>query len=772
MRAWWGALLIAVCLAGTPARPGVAEVPELLLLDVRINSQTVDGVVRAYRFADGRVALPVDVWTEARLRPAGRRVGLPNGHDGYLLQAVRGMTFVLNRTTMTLEMIAPAAAFEASAFDLGRGGAPPPTPAAPGAYVNYDVTGTHGAAGASNYGGFVEAVAFNHWGSAVTGTALRDDRGALVTSRTETFFERDTPGSMEALVLGDSISSDGGWSRPARYGGIRFARDFLLRPGYITFPLPTLTGSAVLPSVVDILVNGQRQGSGPPLVPGPFTLNNVPLVTGAGDINLVVRDIRGAETVFTQSFYTAPRLLETGLSDFSLEAGSLRRNFGLDSNAYGPSFAASTYRYGINESLTRETRVELQKDRFAGGVEFDGLIESYASYRAAAGGSGSGGEHGGHYLFGLERTTPHGGASLQFDRFDPGYSAFGALPGESRPRQQISAGVGVKLSARIAAAANYLTQSSWNAAPFRSAALNVNFSLPGNLYMGAYAVDRLGASGGWSGALTLLIPLSAQRIATVGVVRDPAGRLVDAVEEQQALPQGPGVGWRLRASDDAGQRAQASVAYNMNAGGVTADLNQGAGTDAVRVGARGSVGLLQGLPFASRYIGDGSFAVVKVGDVADVPVYRSNQLVATTNARGVALVPFLLPYQANQISIDSERLPLNVEVRDVVESPVPYARSGVFVDFAAVRSRNAMVILRQADGDWVPAGARVSLSETAEQFLVGLRGEVYVMGVKDQNSLTVQWNEHACVVPLTVPATSTQGDDPRIGPLTCVARHE
>jgi outer membrane usher protein FimD/PapC len=83
-----------------------------------------------------------------------------------------------------------------------------------------------------------------------------------------------------------------------------------------------------------------------------------------------------------------------------------------------------------------------------------------------------------------------------------------------------------------------------------------------------------------------------------------------------------------------------------------------------------------------------------------------------------------------------------------------------------------MVILRQADGAWVPAGALVTMGENGEQFLVGLRGEVYVMGVKDQNSLSVQWKDHSCVVPLTAPAISAQGDDPRIGPLTCVARHD
>jgi outer membrane usher protein FimD/PapC len=62
--------------------------------------------------------------------------------------------------------------------------------------------------------------------------------------------------------------------------------------------------------------------------PGPFQLTNVPIVTGAGQMQLVVRDLLGRETVISQSYCIAPVLLAPGVTDFSFEAGALRENYG------------------------------------------------------------------------------------------------------------------------------------------------------------------------------------------------------------------------------------------------------------------------------------------------------------------------------------------------------------------------------------------------------------------------------------------------------------
>ncbi|KYB45530.1 hypothetical protein AB664_06960 [Brucella anthropi] len=61
-------------------------------------------------------------------------------------------------------------------------------------------------------------------------------------------------------------------------------------------PLPELSGSAAVPSTVDVYVdNAQRASRSVPS--GPFSITNLPIVTGSGMARLVVRDALGRETV-------------------------------------------------------------------------------------------------------------------------------------------------------------------------------------------------------------------------------------------------------------------------------------------------------------------------------------------------------------------------------------------------------------------------------------------------------------------------------------------
>jgi len=741
-----------------------AKTGQTLLLDVTINTRKLAGVIRVEKLADDRLVLPVEAWLEARLRPAGKKLALPDGYEGYALDAVPGLQYKLDSGRLGLDITAPAEAFEANTLDEGRGGESPPNHAPPGFYFNHTLTGTRFGDSRLSYGAFLEGVAFNGWGSLVISGVARGNSDQSELIRTDTYWQKDLPGPMETLVLGDTIGSGGAWSRPARFGGIRWARNFSLQPGYITFPMPSLSGSAALPSTIDVLVNNQHRQS-QTVEPGPFDLTNIPVGTGAGQINLVVRDLLGVETLVTQSYYTSPRLLAKGLSDFSFEAGALRENFGSQSNDYNSVFAAGTWRQGLNDTLTGEARLELQQHRQATGIEIAGLLGHFGVARAAAAYARTGGEQGGHYVLGLERTSLYGSGSLQGELFDRGYAQFALLPNEIRPRDRFIAGYSMPLFLGASAGISYTSQSSWDGDRFQLAAANLNLSLPGNMYLSAYASKQMDQDNGWSGGLNITVPLGALRSASASSTRDTNGHFINALQASQSVSQGPGLGWRLRASDDPHQQLQGGSTLNTNYGQLNADANLGKDGTALRLGANGSIGWLQGLPFATRNIGLGSFAVVKVGDIKDVPVYRSNQIAATTNSSGLALVPDLLPYQKNQITIEPGELPFDVEIKGVKELAVPYARSGMFVEFPVRRSRNALVVLLQPNGTPVPVGARVTTSPSGMAFIVAKRGQVYLTDLTTDNRIVVQWRDGRCDLAITLVADGPA--EPRIGPLTC-----
>lgn len=755
--------------AGKNAGPDT-EVRETLLVELTVNDQPMSGIVRAERLADGRLALPLDAWRMAGLRPLGDTLGLPDGERGYALEAVANLEYRIDRARLVLALIVPAAAFDAASYSLGGAQRPRINAATAGLYVNYSLAATRQQTGGGSFGGLIETVIFSGAGSLVAGAAVRGDGQGPRVVRTDTYWRRDWPAEMKSLVLGDTVGGDGGWSRPARFGGIRYGRDFALSPGFISYPLPSVSGSAALPSTIDVLVNNQRQSSAN-VKAGAFDLTNVPVVSGAGEINLVVRDLRGVETVLAQGYYMSPLLLAAGLSDFSFEAGALRSNYGSAADRYGPRFAAGVYRYGLTPGLTVSGRAELQGTRQATGMEATGLLDTIAVARGAfalshSDADGAQGRNGTRWLAALERVSHNGGGVLQWEHFSDGFVQFGAVAGELRPKARLQANLGIALGAGKSAGMSYIRQTNWAGERFTLAGANLGFTLARNVHLSAYVSQQIDSGTGWSGGLNLIVPTGNQNTVVATSNRDRHGKLVDSIQLGHMAPPGEGWGWNVRASDLASQRALAGVTLNTDVGRFTADASLGADVNAARIGADGSAGWFEGLPFATRRIDQGAFAVVRVGDLAGVPVMRSNQVVAVTNRRGLALVPGLLPYQTNFLTVDPDQLPFDVTIGSVQRVTVPYARSGVLLDFPIHRTRNVMVTLVQSNGTPVPPGARVTVLPGRQEFVVVRRGGVYladIQGVADK--MMVRWNGGSCTVALAL--GPTLAGETHIGPLAC-----
>lgn len=738
---------------------------ETLLLDIRVNGKALAGIARVERLADGRLALPAELWTAARLRPAGEPVTLSDGTPGHVLEAVPGIAVKLDRSRLALDITAPAAAFDATWLSL-RDALHAPTPPPLGAYLNYELSATRAERTSTSYGALVEGVGFGSRGALVASGLVRVGEQAHSAIRLDTTWRTDLPGRMETLVVGDTVGSGGAWSRPVRYGGVRYAREFSLAPGFVTYPTPSISGSAALPSTVEVLINNQRSVQSN-LQPGPFELTHVPIVTGAGQMQLVVRDLLGRETVISQNYYLAPQLLAPGLSDFSFEAGAQRRNYGTRSNDYGTTFGAGTYRRGINDALTGELRAEVERDRAAAGAGVAATVGDLALVAFAAGYAVSGGERGEHYVASVQRTTPRGGLSLAVEHFDKGYRQFGAGAFEVRPKHQVVAGGGLAFGFGLTAGLSYTQRTTWDGTRDSLVGVNVGIALPGNMHVGAYVTQALNAGKSFAGGLNLSIPFGDRRMVAARSARDASGHVVNTVQATQSVPAGPGWGWRIVGSDSETQRVQAGTTYNSHNAQFTAEANAGQGTHAVRLGANGSVGWMSALAFASRRIDQGAFAVVHVGDLEGVPVSLSNQVVAVTDSKGLALVTGLLSYQLNQLTIDADLLPFGVEIGGVRETVVPYARSGAFVDFPVKRSRDALVVLLQADGTPVPAGARVTMSPGNQAFIVARRGEVYLVDLADDTRIDVRWRLGGCALVLKMAPAVTGAEPLRIGPLVC-----
>lgn len=716
---------------------------ETFLVDVVVNTQQITGIHRVEKLIDGRIALPIDVWQLTRLIPKQERVELIDNNQGYIIDLIKGLNYSLDIKKLVLEINAPANAFQDNLISTPIKTLNAPRLSAPGVLLNYNLSGTSSDDHKTRYAGLVEGIAFGSWGAAVAGAVLRADEFKTETVRTESYWKKDLPNQMQTLTIGDTIDVGSDWSRPARFAGIQWGRDFALQPDYISYPMPSLSGSAALPSTVDVLVNNQNIQMHN-VNSGPFDLKNIPVVTGAGELNLIVRNLLGEQTLITKSYYASADLLEENTTDFSVQAGFFRENYGVTSNDYGELFSSINWRQGLSDKTTFSGRLEIQENRQALGGTVDQVLGDFAVVRVGGGVSKDKEHQGGRYLAALERVSSGYGGSVRWEYFDQNYHQFSSIEGEINPRRKITAGYGLPIFRNMTAGVNYISQSYWNNDLFSLLSASLSISLPENILLHTYASKNFDSDQGWSGGVSLTIPLDKQRSFAVNTQKDQQGTST-AAEFTQSAPSGPGIGWSIRASDNPNQQLRTHLTLNTTKGQFIAEAEKGEDTNlSLRVAANGTLGWFNQMAFATRDIGHQSFAVVKVADFEGIPVYRNNQLAGYTNSRGLAFVPNLLPYQKNKISLDPVDLPLNAEIHGIEMHPQPYARSGVFVDLPIRRSNQAFIQIMQEDKTPVPLGARVKLLGQDAEYMVGKRGEAYLINLAQSNHVTVTWDDQKC----------------------------
>ena len=740
---------------------------EILIVDFILNSQIYEEPVVVHKILGGGIAIDVDIWNQFNLIPLDQKILLSDCTYGYLLPQREGFSYKFNPALQTLEIAASAEAFQGVVF-----GIPvrkyKPIESSPGFFMNYNVSGTETKNSNSSIGGILGFVGFNKTGSVTHEQSLLNESSSNKSIRGNTFFKKDFPDAMESFVVGDTLTSDGDWSRPARYLGVRWSRDFLTQPGYVTYPSPSLKGSAALPSVVDVYINNQKQFQ-QTLTPGPFDYRNVPLTTGAGEVNLVVKDLLGRETVITKSFYTQNSMLKEGLSDFSLESGLFRNNYGTLSNDYSSPFVAGTYRQGLTDDITAQSRLEAGADRQAIGADVTSVIGTLGSiHLATAVSKDSEKDTGTLYNVGLERRTPKYLVGAQYKSYSKDYTPFAYSSLETRPKNIFNATATVPIYKDVATSLSYVEQTSYDTTAFRNVSLTTGITLPLQISMSVIANKSLSTDKAWFAGLNFNIPLGKDYSSYLNSNRQNNGDIINTVNLTKNIPAGEGIGWGLNLSDDVTQQTRANIIVNTGSAQFSSEINQGQNNNAIRLGANGSLGYAEGLTFATRNIGDDSIAIVKVGDLKGIPIYNQNQIMTHTNDQGLAFVK-IRPYEKAKISIDPNTLPLDVDLNETKREPVAYAKSSVLVDFSIVRLKHVLITILQADGSFVPSGAKVEIKGQEEVFYVGRRGEVYISNLEDVSHLTITWKENSCEFNVEYKSAEiSDSDEKRIGPLKCL----
>src|SRR5262249_25578744 len=126
----------------------------------------------------------------------------------------------------------------------------------------------------------------------------------------------------------------------------------------------------------------------------------------------------------------------------------------------------------------------------------------------------------------------------------------------------------------------------------------------------------------------------------------------------------------------------------------------------LRAGVAGGIGLVGGHPFLARQLGD-SFALVRVADFPNVTVYPDNQPVGRTAKPGLAVLPRLRAYDRNPVSIELDDLPADAKIDAAKLVAVPYAHSGLLLDFPVTREHGVLLQIVLDDGQPLPPSSVV-----------------------------------------------------------------
>src|SRR5476649_3057219 len=197
--------------------------------------------------------------------------------------------------------------------------------------------------------------------------------------RYDTFWRYSDEKNLISYQVGDFVSNSLTWSNSARMGGLRISRNFGVRPDLVTYPLLQYSGTAAVPTTVDLFLNGFKASSNN-LNSGPFTLTNVPYINGAGEATVVTTDALGRQVSTSVPFYVSNTLLRQGLTDFDLSLGAVRQNYGVDSADYSDAAFSGIYRYGITNYLTISTHGEATQGLALGGIGADIAVGHWGTF--------------------------------------------------------------------------------------------------------------------------------------------------------------------------------------------------------------------------------------------------------------------------------------------------------------------------------------------------------------------------------------------------------
>ncbi|MHA7844780.1 fimbria/pilus outer membrane usher protein [Serratia sp. D1N4] len=647
----------------------------------------------------------------------------------------------------------------------------------PALLLGYNVNGytseSQGNTFSSIFAGVNAGLNVNGWYLRHNGSYNWTNNGQKQYSNINTYLQRDIPQLMGRVLIGQA-NTPGQIFDTLPFSGIQLASDERMLPESLRGYAPDIRGIARTNARVTVRQSGQVLYE-TTVTPGEFLINDLYPTGYGGDLDVTVRESDGTEQTFRVPYASVAQLLRPGSSRYAITAGELRS----DNIRDKPTLYQATYQRGLTNAITGYGGLQVSQDYYAlqlgaavglpvGAVAFDvtqarthlgkGPVADDSRYKPDN--SLSGQSYQLSYSKMINETNSN--LSLAAYRFSTsGYMDFmtamqtrdavakGFSPDSvwrAKNRFTVTAGQGLAegwgqlyISGSV--------QNYWNKEGIEKqyqVGYNNNYK---SLSYGI-SINRSYSSLGTTQTNYLLsfsLPLGRNdQIHTPQLRMDLSHDNSGRNGQQVSVSGTAGVENQLsygvtamNANQGVGSSGSLSTNYRSPFTALSGAYSTGKGYQSVSAGLYGTViGHSGGVTF-TPYTSD-TFALVeaKGAQGASVSSYPGVRI----DSRGYAIVPYLNAYQMNEVSIDPNGMPTDIELDNTSQKVAPYSGAVVKVKYDSKRGI-PILIMTTYQGEPVPFGANVVDEKGNSVGSVGQGGQLYARVAVEQGQLRIIWGE-------------------------------
>ncbi|HEX4503367.1 MAG TPA: fimbria/pilus outer membrane usher protein [Scandinavium sp.] len=663
------------------------------------------------------------------------------------------------------------------------------------AMLNYSLSGSNhrsrgngdGGTDSSQYANLRPGINVGPWRLRNYTTWSRDSNGTAKWDNVYTYMQRDIIPLKAQLTTGDSTApSDVFDSMPFR--GVQLASDDDMLPDSLKGYAPVVRGIARTNAQVVIRQNGYQIYQSF-VSPGAFEITDMYPTGGAGDLDVTVKEADGSEQHFVVPFASLPVLQREGRLKYSVTGGQYRS---YDSNVEKTPFAQLTAIYGLSHGFTLYGGLQESSkyQSLAAGVGKNmGILGAFSvdaiqAWSTPKDGAKIGGQSwrarfsknfeqtGTNFSIAGYRYSTSGYYSMQ-DVLDS-YSDNAIVQDRRRNRAELtmSQALGNNLGSITLSA---VREDYWNSnKTMESYSAGYNGSWSGINYGVTYTYSKNGSDTG-SGrqtyydkdqqlAVNVSIPLEKfmpNTWANYGMSASKSSGTTHQLGLSGSSLENNALNWNVQegyGTDGVGNTGSANGDYRGSYGEVTAGYGYDKNSETLNYGLQGGVLAHADGVTLTQPLGETN-VLIKAPGAKGVSV--QNQSGAKTDWRGYTAVSNLSPFRKNDVELQTDTLPNDVELELTNKTMIPTRGAIVRADYVANVGGRVLMTLNQVNGQQVPFGAIVSVEgqDKSQVFIVGDAGQVYLTGLKATGKLIAKWGEsksQQCMLNYTLPEKNNE----------------